>query len=497
MKWAECARSAGTPDPVGAAARSRFGVAYLYPVQRFVVSNVLEGNPQIVVLPTGAGKSLCFQLPCLFLPGPTLVLMPLLSLLSDQMRRLAEAGVPAGCLRGGLSPKDKSRLFARVRTGETRMVLATPESCLVPSNLHALHGCAFRHLVVDEAHCISEWGDAFRPAYRAVGEVARALAVPMISAFTATASSPVIARIRTALFGDGDVRIVAGSADRPTITYAVRPMISRGQALTELARSAEKPLLVFCRTRSAVELAARAVLRRCPGLPVRFYHAGLTREERAEVEGWFLGSDRGTLFATCAYGLGVDKPDIRTVAHVDVPPSVEAYLQESGRAGRDGMPSRALLLTSNDDEAFLRHLEDPVARDRFAGMLAYARGAAQGGAAGSIGCRRNALLDLIGQEPVVCSGCDACAGEVISRAPGEQEILRFAARHRRRFAVGEAAAILSAEPGPRARRGFHDCIPGYGWLPGWTREDVEEGIHALIASGSLRLRTRGPWKGRL
>jgi ATP-dependent DNA helicase RecQ len=476
-------------DPIGEAARKLLGVGYLYPIQRFVVSNVLEGNSQIVVLPTGAGKSLCFQLPALLLPGPTLVLMPLLSLLSDQARRLAEAGVAAGCLRGGLSAEEKRRLFDAVKAGTMRIILATPESCLVPANLDALHECAIHHLVVDEAHCISEWGDSFRPAYTSIGEIVRALGVPTVSAFTATASPPVIERIRSTLVGDGDMRIVVASADRPGISYEVRAHISRTHALVDLTRTAEKPLLVFCRTRNGTERAARTVRRRCPGVPVRFYHAGLSKEERADVEHWFLPCRDGVLFATCAYGLGVDKPDIRTIAHADIPHSVEAYLQESGRAGRDGSPARAVLLTSAEDDAFLGHLTEARARERFAGMMRYARGAS--------GCRRNALLALIDQEAVACSGCDVCAGTAASQPAGAAEILRFSWRHRRRFLLSQAAAILCAEPGPRARRGFHDCVEGWGHLDGWTREEVEEGIHALIASGMLRLRARGPWKGRL
>ena len=482
-------RPGAARDPVDELALSRLGIGYLYPVQRFVVANVIEGHPQIVILPTGAGKSLCFQLPALLLPRPTLVLMPLLSLLSDQMRRLSSGGIPVACLRGGLPAEEKRRLWDGLQSGSIRLLLATPEACLAEPNLSALRACRIGHLVVDEAHCVSEWGDTFRPAYREVGRLARELGITMISAFTATASGEVIARIKEILFGEGDVRVVPGGADRPGITYEVKRILSRGHALADLARTAEKPLLVFCRTRNDTERAARAMLATLPELPVRFYHAGLSREERAAVEKWFLPSDDGVLTATCAFGLGVDKPNIRTVAHVDVPPSVEAYLQESGRAGRDGTPARALLLVSRDQARFAERIDDPVARQRYLRMMEYAEGPRR--------CRRNVLLSLIGEANVACAGCDVCDGTTDADPPGQREIIGFVARHARLFTAVETADILSAHRGPRARRAFNDCVRGFGALPGWNAEQIVEAIETLIATGALRVPRRGPWKERL
>jgi len=478
-----------SPDLIQRVARDRFGVRYLYPIQRFVVSNVLEGHPQIVVLPTGSGKSLCFLLPSLLLDGPTLVILPLRALLADQARKLQERGIPLGTLSGGMDPGQKARLWDELRHGRTRLVLATLESCLAAPNLAALRGCGIQHLVVDEAHCISEWGDTFRPSYLRVGALARAVGARMVSAFTATASREVLARIRAELFPEGEVRLVGQAADRPEIHYSVRPVLSSHEQDRVLA-SLERPLLVFCRTRGEAQLGARSARRLLARRSVFFYHAGLSRDERSDVERWFLGSRDGILFATCAYGMGVDKPDIRTVLHARLPGSVEDYLQESGRAGRDGRPAQAVLLFDRAAEvARRRRLADERSRERFDRMLQYAARSGE--------CRRSVLLSLIGQEPVACAGCDTCDGGAVSAAEGEDMILRFARRYPRQFTPAETARVLSGTPGPDARRFFQDCLQGAGGLAGWTPLQVGEALRTLWAAGRLRILRRGPWKGKI
>jgi len=441
-----------------------------------------------VVLPTGSGKSLCFQLAALLVDGPTLVLLPLRSLLADQLRRLRDAGVPAAELRGGQEPAERDALFASLAAGRVRLVLATPEACLVEGTLKRLAAAGVAHLVVDEAHCIAEWGDSFRPSYLALGALARAIGAPVVTAFTATASEVVIRRIREVLLLGDDCRVVSADPDRPNIRYAVLPVLCRMQEIERIARDRPRPLLVFCRTRDGTEVLAREIARRLPEAVVLFYHAGLGREERAGVERRFLPSHEAILFATSAFGLGVDKADVRTVVHADVPPSIEAYLQETGRAGRDGGPAEAVLLVSREDERFLAGLSEARDRDRLARMIGYARSTGA--------CRRRSLLGLIGQPPVSCAGCDVCDGTAVDDAPGGREILSFVAAHPRRFAAARAAEVLAGRPTPRVVRGFLDGIGGFGALAGWERDDVEEAVAGLVALGRLRV-ARWPWQGTL
>jgi ATP-dependent DNA helicase RecQ len=300
-------------DPVSELASGRFGTPYLYPIQRFVIANTLEGRSQIVVLPTGSGKSLCFQLPSRLLPGATLVVVPLLALLQDQLERCRRLGLPAAAVRGGQSAEERAQVFARVAAGELALLYATPEVLEQPGVRAGLRRLGLAHAVVDEAHCVAEWGPSFRPAYLRLGEALAELGAICLSAFTATAGPRIVQTIRESLFRGRDAELVEGDPDRPNLRYRVLPVLSRGRALAELAARAARPALVFCRSRPAAETSARLLRRRLASEEVFFYHAGLSASERRRVEAWFFGSAAGVLTATSAYGMGVDKPDIAIV----------------------------------------------------------------------------------------------------------------------------------------------------------------------------------------
>jgi ATP-dependent DNA helicase RecQ len=476
-------------DPLGESAATLFGVRYLFPQQRYIISNTLEARNQIAILPTGAGKSLCFQLPAQLLPGITLVLVPILSLLADQVRKLGERCIPVGVLRGGQDAPTRARLAREIREGSVRIVYATPEVLATRAARELLRGIRIANLVVDEAHCVCEWGESFRPVYLALGELVRDLAPDAVTALTATGSPAIVDRVREIVFAGRDVLVYISNPDRPNISYAVVPALSKEHTLTELVAAAARPLVVFGRSRKSVERYARVLRRRLAETEVRFYHAGLDRDERRAVEEWFLPSSRGILTATSAYGMGVDKPDVRTVVHVDVPPSPEAYLQESGRAGRDGASAGAILVRSAEDDRFADGLEDVVARRRYAQMLAYSLEQGR--------CRRESLLRFMGAEAVGCRSCDVCSGTAASVPAGEREIIEALARERRRFTPGEAVHFLAgARSAATLRRGLWRHA-GFGVLAGWERDDVESSLAELAVRGDVVEIRRGPWKGKL
>ena len=516
-----------TTDPLNSAASRLFGVPYLFPYQRLVVANILEaaeaaglalawpggselapGDPpaeafsdrgrlgrQIVILPTGAGKSLCFQLPAMIIEGITLVIYPILSLMTDQKRRLNEKGVSLVVLRGGQTKEERDDIWEKLEAGESRFVIANPEVLLTPQVMSrfakgGLRKTRVAHVVIDEAHCVSEWGESFRPAYLEIGSIVKSIDAPLVTAFTATAGAAVLEKINKHIFDGGETRggahLVMGNPDRANISYHAKGCVARDMAVRDLLLRNERPAIVFCSSRRGTERLAgylRTSLREMGAGwhgEVRFYHAGLSRGEKDDVEKWFMGSDRAVLCATCAYGMGVDKADIRTVIHRDCAPSVEAYLQESGRAGRDGKRSKAFLLWGPEDAAILRRAKTEANRARLSGLLDYARDTAR--------CRRQSLLKMLGYDAGDDAGatpetpetpcCDVCGKQASPGLREEASVLDFFRRNKRRYTAGEAACVLA-----RAENVF------------WSEGEAKQVIGHLISSGALAKSGNILWKG--
>ena len=487
-------------DFVTQTAWENFGIKYLYPWQRLVVANILEAyeyqknkadyeeiqddddtfckGRQIVLLPTGAGKSLCFQLPALILDGPTLVIYPLLALMSDQQRRMEEGCLRSVIFRGGQTREERQANFEKIKNG-AQIILANPEVLQNDELLEELKSVNIKHIAIDEAHCTSEWGDSFRPAYLGLGKVIKTLNPPMITAFTATASPKVLERVAEILF-DGQAHIVRSDSDRQNIHYFVKYAAAKKKEALLLAKTEARPMIIFCGTRNNSEDMAYE-LNACfgPGT-ARFYHAGMDKPEKDETEKWFYESKNGILCATCAYGMGVDKKDIKTVVHIEASPTAEAYIQEAGRGGRDGSVAKAILIWSLEDS--LNYSVFPKG-SREAAMREFAE---------TKDCRRQVLLDALGAEKAVCSGCDLCNDRKNPPTkpfiPDWDFAYRIIKKSRNYFSEDEIEAELFDSLNKKYRQSLGKNV--------WTHGDAEEVIKQLKDSGKVEL-DNFFWKGKL
>jgi ATP-dependent DNA helicase RecQ len=491
-----------TPDPLTQTAKERFGISYLFPYQHLVITNILRSSGyfgeeeqeeaprhQVVLLPTGAGKSLCFMLPACLLEGLTIVVFPLLGLMADQLRRVEDARMKGALLKGGMSQSEKAKIWTSLEDGSLNMLLTNPEMLILPEVREKLKHVKIAHLVLDEAHTIPEWGETFRPACLKLGEVLPELAAQQITAFTATASPQILEKIKSILFSEVDFNLVMANPDRVNIHYEVLPVLSRMQTLTQLVPRIDRPAIIFCSSRRQTEQCALYLRQRLDDQEIRFYHAGLSKELRTDLENWYFESENGILAATCAYGLGMDKPNIRTVIHYTLPSSVEAYLQESGRAGRDRQPCRAILLYHPSDR--LREAENPRTdlRERYEKLLTFAED--------SETCRRESLLAILEAVPEDCNSCDVCKGEVITVDPTEDAIKKIVRFYRKRFSTRMLKDFLLGRYSREIQQGRYQHSPGFSLLKDWDTDDVNDLIKALVLSGTIRTFRRGSWKGKL
>ncbi|MCX7787505.1 MAG: RecQ family ATP-dependent DNA helicase [Spirochaetes bacterium] len=479
------------PDPILEVGNRFFGIRYLFPYQRLAIHNILYScgyfgkvedsfGDQIVLLPTGAGKSLCFQLPAVLLSGLTLVVYPLLSLMADQYRRLQEARISVGLLKGGQSPEERESLFRSLQEEELKILLTNPEALANPRTLTALAQLSITHFVVDEAHCIAQWGETFRPSYLNLGKIRTTLKPKVTTAFTATASPVVLEKIREHLFNRTLPHEISANPDRPNIEYSVIETLSKQRTLRTLLapigkEQVQRPALIFCRSRKRAEQLALSLRRSLWEKDIFFYHAGLSHEEKKRIENWFFHSTTGILTATTAYGMGVDKSNIRTVIHDQAPETLEAYLQESGRGGRDTKPCQAILLVSEEDRWKLSPFFRGYVTER--------------------GCRRTYLYRGLGMELDGCSGCDTC-NQIVHRIEGYDTFVSFFRRNSRRYTEEEVIHLLGGKPSLLSVTNALHRNRWYGVLGEWEPEELEEGLENLFRLGYIR-RGKFLWKNRL
>ncbi len=441
---------------------SVFGFDSFRPGQAEIVQTVAEGRNTLAIMPTGGGKSLCYQLPALMREGVTVVISPLIALMRDQVRALRAAGVEAGALTSGNTEEETDRVFAALDAGRLRLLYMAPERLAATGTISLLRRIGTSLVAVDEAHCVSQWGHDFRPDYLRIGALRRALNVPL-AAFTATADEETRSEIIARLFDGEPPQVFLRGFDRPNIHLAFAAKNGpRRQVLEFAAARRGQPGIVYCATRAKTETLAAAL--REAGHTACHYHGGMEAGARRDVEARFQIEDGLIVVATVAFGMGVDKPDIRWVAHADLPKSIEAYYQEIGRAGRDGAPADTLTLFGADDIRFRRAQidESPAPPERRAAD--HARLNALLGLAEAQGCRRQKLLAYFGETSGPCGHCDTCANppEVFDATEAVRKALSAILRTGENFGAGHLIDILTGNETDRIRQRGHEALPTFG-----------------------------------
>ena len=462
-----------------------FGYDDFRPGQAEIVSAVLAGEDVFAVMPTGSGKSMCYQLPAIVDGGLTVVVSPLIALMRDQVRQMLALGVRAATLNSSESDDDRRATLERLGIGDLNLLFVSPERLAAGGLAERLRGVGIRRLAIDEAHCVSQWGHDFRPEYRQLARARGTLGSVQVIAFTATADATTRADIASQLFPTPP-RIVVHSFDRPNIGLAFqakdRP---RDQIETFLRRHAGASGIVYAASRSGTDrLAAALSAKGRTALP---YHAGLDPAVRSRNQDVFLQEDGVVMIATVAFGMGINKPDVRFVVHADMPGGIESYYQEIGRAGRDGLPAETLTLYGLDDMMLRRRQIDEkdigderrrVEQRRLGAMVDLCEVAT---------CRRQSLLAYFGEDSGPCGHCDLCAGDapLVDATEAAQKALSAVARTGQRFGAGHLAAILTGEATEAVKRLGHDRLKTFGVGRDRDGRAWSATLRQLFAAGAL------------
>ncbi|RKT32475.1 ATP-dependent DNA helicase RecQ [Roseovarius halotolerans] len=442
--------------------RDVFGFDAFRPGQEDIVTAVARGENVLAIMPTGGGKSLCFQLPALLRDGVTVVISPLIALMRDQVRALREAGVEAGALTSGNTEEETAAVWEALEAGRLKLLYIAPERLAAGSAMGMLRRIGVSLIAVDEAHCVSQWGHDFRPDYLRIGELRRALDVPL-AAFTATADAETQVEIVEKLFDGQPPQSFLRGFDRPNIHLAFAPKDSPRKQIMDFAAARKgQSGIVYCGTRARTESLATAL--RQSGHNACHYHGGMEPQDRRDVETRFNTDDGLIVVATVAFGMGVDKPDIRWVAHADLPKSIEAYYQEIGRAGRDGAPAETLTLFGPDDIRLRRAQIDEGLAPPERRMADHGRLNALLGLAEALECRRATLLRYFGETATPCGNCDLCdtPPETFDGTLAVRKALSAILRTEERFGAGHLIDILTGNETDKVRDRGHDSLPTFG-----------------------------------
>ena len=476
-----------------------FGYDAFRPGQEEIVQAILAGRDVLAIMPTGGGKSLCYQLPALLRPGLTVVISPLIALMRDQVAALRQAGVEAGALTSANDPHETERVFDALHAGDLKLLYMAPERLGNGATTDLLRRAGTTLLAVDEAHCVSQWGHDFRPDYLRIGELRATLGGVQTAAFTATADEATRREIVARLFGaDGPAGRPAEflrGFDRPNLKLAFEPKRNPRSRIAEFVRARQgQSGIVYCASRKRAEAVATQLAG--TGVKAMAYHAGLDAAVRSDRQDRFTREDGVVMAATVAFGMGIDKPDVRFVIHTDLPKTIESYYQEIGRAGRDGLPADTLTLYGMEDIRLRRSQIDQSDGAAEAKRADHARLNALLALAEAPGCRRRTLLRYFGEEaPEACGNCDTCLDppERYDGTVPVQKALSAMLRTGERFGVEHLVAVLRGEASDRVRQMGHDKIKTFG-----VGADMDPGpwrgvFRQLYALGHAAIDDRGGW----
>ncbi|HEV8719337.1 MAG TPA: DNA helicase RecQ [Candidatus Binatia bacterium] len=481
-----------TTADILATVRRYWGFSELRPLQEQAIKAGLELRDSLVVMPTGGGKSLCYQIPAELARRTDIVVSPLISLMKDQVDGLRECGYPAAALYSGMSPEALRQSEEEIAAGRCRLVFVAPERLLTPRFLQFVERLNVRAFAVDEAHCISHWGHDFRPEYRQLAELKSRFPQTSLHAYTATATDRVRADIAAQLRLKNPV-VLVGTFDRPNLVYRVVPRVdARAQALEVLRRHAGKAAIVYCISRNDTE--SMAAFLQANRLRAAFYHAGMEADERRRTQDSFASEEIDVVAATVAFGMGIDRSDVRCVIHAAMPKSIEHYQQETGRAGRDELEAECVLLYSAADVLRWESLIEKSAVDAKepAGVIAASRELLDHmrRLCTAVYCRHRKLSEYFGQEYARpnCEACDVCLNEVEGLADATvtaQKILSCIARAGERFGAEHIVDLLLGANTERVRRWRHEELSTYGLMKGTDRKTLTSMLYQLIDDGVL------------
>jgi ATP-dependent DNA helicase RecQ len=466
--------------------RRIFGFTTFRPNQEEIVSAILGREDAFVVMPTGGGKSLCYQLPAHLLPGTCLVISPLISLMKDQVDAALAMGLRAACLNSSQPPRERAGVWRHLQRGELDLLYISPERFAMPSFVDELKRMTLSFVAVDEAHCISEWGHDFRPDYLNLSQIIPQFPRLPVAAFTATATMRVQSDIIERL-GLRSPHVVRASFDRPNLFYRIIPKSRPEKQILDFVRTRPKASgIIYRTTRKSVEETAAMLA--AGGIDALPYHAGLTDETRVRNQDAFNRDQVRVIVATIAFGMGIDKSDVRYVLHGDLPKSVENYYQETGRAGRDGEPADCLLLYGRGDFAKILRFVDQI-EDEDERRQALRRVGAMGKLAEAYACRRKFLLGYFGEDYSRddCGACDICAGEVerIDVTREAQIVLSAIVRTGERFGVMHVVDVVVGAGTQRIRDLRHDRVKTYGAGKDRDKQFWRTLIDNLLAQGLI------------